>query len=332
LEEETENKGWTKFVEYKTFIMLVTILLLIFTVVILPIITFNFGTPPTDLQVSILWIMSYWLAGVIAYCFLVGEVSRNNSQVDKLWSVVPLFYVWYMTYLGNFTPRMVLMSFLVTVWGIRLTYNFARRGAYIWKFWAGEEDYRWEELRKRKGFNNKFIWALFNLFFISGYQNVLIFLFTVPILADLNSNSSQNLNSMDFLLALLFIGAVVVEFIADQQQYDFQKEKHRRIQLGLPLEAYAYGFVRTGLWGIVRHPNYAMEQLIWVLFYFFSVSATGEWINWSVAGCILLIILFKGSSDFSEEISAKKYPEYKEYQRQVPRFVPFLKGIKKANH
>jgi len=36
----------------------------------------------------------------------------------------------------------------------------------------------------------------------------------------------------------------------------------------------------------------------------------------------LLIILFKGSSDFSEEISAKKYPAYKEYQKRVSRFIP----------
>jgi steroid 5-alpha reductase family enzyme len=42
----------------------------------------------------------------------------------------------------------------------------------------------------------------------------------------------------------------------------------------------------------------------------------------------LLIILFKGSSDFSEDISAGKYPEYSEYQRRVPRFIPFLKGGK----
>ena len=42
---------------------------------------------------------------------------------------------------------------------------------------------------------------------------------------------------------------------------------------------------------------------------------------------LLLIILFKGSSDFSEEISANKYPEYKDYQRSVPRFIPFLKKI-----
>jgi steroid 5-alpha reductase family enzyme len=91
------------------------------------------------------------------------------------------------------------------------------------------------------------------------------------------------------------------------------------------LGEYAHGFVRTGLWSLVRHPNYTMEQSIWVVFYLFSVIATGSWINWSMAGALLLLILFKGSSDFSEDISASKYPEYKDYQKKVPRFVPFLK-------
>jgi len=48
-------------------------------------------------------------------------------------------------------------------------------------------------------------------------------------------------------------------------------------------------------------------------------------VNWTIGGCILLVILFKGSSDFSEELSANKYPAYKDYQKSVPRFIPFLK-------
>ncbi len=307
--------------------MLGTILLLIFTVVVVPITSFYFGTPLTDLQNDILFNhLLYIVAAVITYCFVVGELSKNNSQVDKLWSIVPIIYVWDMTYLADWNQRMVLMSILVTIWAIRLTYNFARRGAYTWKFWAGEEDYRWEVLRKRPGFNKPFIWMLFNLFFICSYQNILIFLFTIPILTVVGDNSP--LNWIDYLLSFLFVLFVLFEFVADNQQYVFQTEKHRRMKEGEALGDYEKGFIDTGLWGIVRHPNYAMEQAIWLVFYFFSVNVTGEWLNWSVAGCALLLILFKGSSDFSEAISAEKYPAYSRYQKTVPRFIPFTK-IKK---
>lgn len=305
--------------------MLITILLLIFTVVALPILSFYMGTPLNEIQIEALYSTAYIVIGVVVYCFVVGEITGNNSQVDKLWSIVPIVYAWNMTYLGGMNERMILMSVLVTIWGARLTFNFARRGAYQWKFWAGEEDYRWEELRKRPGFNNRFVWMLFDLFFICSYQNALIFMFTLPILTALGTESPQGITIGDIVLSVFFLFFVVIEFIADQQQYDFQTEKHRRIKNKIPLEKYEKGFVSTGLWSIVRHPNYASEQSIWIVFYLFSIISTGEWINWSIAGCILLIILFKGSSDFSEELSMHKYLDYREFKRKVPRFIPFTK-------
>ncbi|MNK08306.1 hypothetical protein D3C87_262380 [compost metagenome] len=305
--------------------MLITILILILTLVVVPLVSFYFGTPLNALQTEVLTDMGVVLAIVTGVCFLLGEITRNNSQIDKIWSIIPIYYVWHIAYSGDFAPRLVLMAVIVTIWGIRLTYNFARRGAYQWKFWTGEEDYRWEVLRQKPGFNNRFVWMLFNLFFICSYQNTLIFLFTLPALTGLGNAAPEAIQIWDWVLAGGIIAAVVVEFIADQQQYDFQTEKHRRIKAGEELGAYSKGFVDTGLWGIVRHPNYAMEQTVWLLFYGFSVVATGEWINWSMGGCLLLVVLFKGSSDFSESLSAEKYPDYTNYQRKIPRFIPFTK-------
>jgi steroid 5-alpha reductase family enzyme len=305
--------------------MLLTIVILFFTVFIVPVLTFYYGTPLNEIQQELLYNSSLIALGVVLYCFLVGEITKNYSQTDKLWSLVPIIYTWYVTIEGGSDPRMVLMSVLVTLWGLRLSLNFARRGGYSLKFWEGEEDYRWEVLRKRPGFSNPIVWSLFNLLFICLYQHVLIYLFSVPIISGLSDKAPEGLIWADYLLAVLFIGFVIIETLADQQQWNFQKEKYRRIDAGEELGEYAHGFVRSGLWGLVRHPNYMAEQSIWIVFYFFSVVATGEWINWSIAGALLLLILFKSSSDFSEEISAEKYPEYKDYQNKVPRFVPFTK-------
>jgi steroid 5-alpha reductase family enzyme len=73
----------------------------------------------------------------------------------------------------------------------------------------------------------------------------------------------------------------------------------------------------------MRHPNYTAEQAIWIVFYFYSVAATGLWLNWSIMGAILLVLLFWGSSNFSESISGGKYPDYADYRKRVPRFLPF---------
>lgn len=54
-----------------------------------------------------------------AYCFIVGELTMNNSQMDKLWSILPAVYVWIVAIKGGMTPRLVIMAVLATVWGAR---------------------------------------------------------------------------------------------------------------------------------------------------------------------------------------------------------------------
>jgi steroid 5-alpha reductase family enzyme len=41
-----------------------------------------------------------------------------------------------------------------------------------------------------------------------------------------------------------------------------------------------------------------------------------------MAGPILLMILFVGSADYTEQLSGEKYPEYADYQKRVRRFLP----------
>lgn len=305
--------------------MIRTILILIFTLIILPIFAFYFDQPLNTLQKETLQVLLYIMLGTAIFAFVLGELTKNTSQVDKIWSIMPIIYVWYVAYASSWNERIVLMAILVSIWGIRLTYNFSRRGAYKLKFWEGEEDYRWEVLRQNPALSGKWRWTLFNLFFICLYQMTLILLFSLPALVVMQSTDVP-LGIFDYVLAALMLGFILIETIADQQQWNFQNEKHRLLKAGEKLkEPYSLGFTHTGLWKYMRHPNYMAEQSVWIVFYFFSVAATGRWLNWSVAGVMLLLILFKGSSDFSEDISAKKYPEYKNYQKKVARFIPFLK-------
>lgn len=298
-------------------------LFLVFTLIAVPVLTFMYDDPLTGEQKEILGVL-LWVYGIAAgLCFLIGSLTDNYSQVDKLWSIIPVPYVWIIAHLSVYESRITLMAILVTIWAIRLTYNFNRRGGYSWKFWSGDEDYRWALLRAKPGFEKKWKWHLFNLLFISAYQMGLILLFTLPALKAVNS--TVPLSIIDYVLASLIVCLVVIEFIADQQQYNYQEKKYELKRKGIKNPFYEVGFTHTGLWAYMRHPNYAAEQAIWIVFYLFSVVATGSWINWSIAGCLLLILLFKGSSDFSETISKEKYPMYSSYIKKVGRFLP-VKG------
>jgi steroid 5-alpha reductase family enzyme len=304
--------------------MLRTIVLLLLSLIALPIVAFWHDAPLQASQWAMIAESSRLMLGVALLCFLTSEMTRNYSQVDKLWSIVPVVYAVYFAWASGWDARLTLMALLVAAWGIRLTYNFARRGGYAWPLWRGEEDYRWSVLREMPLLQGRLRWGLFNFIFISLYQNTLIWLITLPSVVAF-AGRGKPLQAYDFALALLFLALLVIETIADQQQYDFQTEKYRRKAAGEPLEGeYAQGFRSSGLWAWVRHPNYAAEQGIWLTFYLFSVAATGRWLNWSLAGGILLMLLFLGSSDFSEKISAGKYPAYRDYKGRVPRFVPGL--------
>lgn len=306
--------------------ILTTAILLLITLAVVPVFTYFFGTPLDETASMALRSMSYVTFGAIAYCFIVGELTGNNSQVDKLWSILPMVYAWIGAHYGDYSPRLVLMASLVSLWGIRLTYNFSRHGGFTWKFWEGHEDYRWEVLRQKPEFQPRWKWTLFNLFFICGYQQTLVLLFTLPIVVALQFNDTP-LSAADWGVASLMLFFIIYEAIADQQQWDFQSEKWRRIKNHEELTGdYKKGFLDKGLWAYSRHPNYLAEQALWVCFYLFSITASGQWFNWSIAGCLLLLVLFQGSSSFSEEISAAKYPEYASYQERVPRFIGFRKS------
>ena len=296
--------------------------LLALTIIVCPILYFAVGPKLDETQLDALKLLGIIAACSAAFCFIVGEITGNNSQMDKLWSLLPIAYTWVITVKGGMNARLVVMAVLATLWGIRLTINFARKGAYKIKFWEGVEDYRWAIVRSGPTFKKRWAWTLFDLGFISIYQNALVLMTTFPALVVMKSEVP--FGWMDAVAAVLMLGFIIWETVADEQQWRFQTRKWAMINEGKKLEElpepYNKGFNTTGLWSRCRHPNYFGEQAIWVCFYLFTIEAGIGVINWSIIGALLLIVLFQGSSSLAEEISGGKYPEYEKYCRSVPRF------------
>jgi steroid 5-alpha reductase family enzyme len=133
------------------------------------------------------------------------------------------------------------------------------------------------------------------------------------------------LNTYDLLATVMVLTFVVITTLADNEQYKFQTVKHRLKNAGKPLTGqYADGYKSSGLFAIVRKPNYAAEQGVWISFYCYSVAAfNGDRIfNWSLSGCVMLSLLFQGSGWLTEQITLGKYPKYAQYREEVPLYVP----------
>jgi steroid 5-alpha reductase family enzyme len=267
------------------------------------------------------WSLIMLLAAVV--CFLVSELTGNYSQVDKLWSLMPVIYS-IVSLAASPSPRLWVMSALVTIWGLRLSFNFHRKGGYSKIPWRGEEDYRWKIMRQNPVLKGRIRFGLFNLFFISFYQHFLIFLFSTPLLLAAKYPSA-GLTLLDFIAAFLILIFIFGESIADNQQFRFHQLKKQNETSGdLYTESLRKGFLTEGMWRFARHPNFACEQAVWITFYLFGVSASGNWLNPTLAGPVLLVLLFQGSTYFTESISSAKYPGYAAYQKIVPKFIPRL--------
>ena len=263
----------------------------------------------------------------MAYCFAAGELTRNYSQMDKLWSILPVAYSWIAAAGSGMKTRTVVYALLVTVWGIRLTVNFARKGAYRLKFWTGNEDYRWSIVHQYPVFRNRLAWTLFDLLFISVYQNALVLAICLPSVAVMGSTAP--FSAWDVLAVILALAFLLLETVSDEYQWRFHQTKKSLLAEKGSLEAlpepYRLGFNTSGPWARMRHPNYLGEQGFWISLYAFVIGAgtvENGLLHWSVVGPLLLILLFMGSSALGESITSGKYPGYEEYREQVFKYLP----------
>jgi len=252
----------------------------------------------------------YACAGLAALTWLLSIVTRNYSQVDRLWSILPPVYLGYFASSARFAdPRVDLMFGLALVWGARLTFNFWRKGGYR----RGGEDYRWPILRARMG---PVAFQLFNATFIAPFQNALLLAISLPAYVALRHPAP--LSWRDAALAIVFLALLGGETVADQQQWRFHEDKHERQARG---EAIEEPFLRRGLFAYSRHPNFFCEISMWWCMYAFSVEVAGWWTA-ALVGPAVLTLLFQGSTTMTEGVTRSRYPSYADYQQRVSRLVP----------
>lgn len=245
--------------------------------------------------------INLWIClGVTFLCWLASVITREYSWVDRIWSIIPIVYAWVFA-VHAADARVTLVAVLITAWGIRLTFNFARRGGYA----PGGEDYRWAILRERlPGWR----FQLFNIGFIATYQNAILLLIVLPLWTMSAHPGAVGLT--EWALAAVFVAFLAGETIADQQRWAF----HQRGSGGV---------LETGLYRYSRHPNYFFEIAQWWVVFAFAVAAAGTVVLPTIAGAVLLTLLFIGSTIFTESISLKRRPEYAGYRRTTSMIVPW---------
>ena len=245
------------------------------------------------------------LAATVAV-FAFSVVFDNTSVYDPYWSVAPLAIAPYLAMRpeasGALSARQILVCTLVGLWGLRLTYNWARSFTGL-----GHEDWRYVNFR---GTTGRAYW-LMSFFGLQLFPTVLVYLGCLPLPAALSS--ARPLGLGDAVAAAITLGAILIETVADEQLRAFRREKKGRGAI-----------MQRGLWAYSRHPNYFGEVVFWWGIFAFALAADTAAL-WTGAGALAITVLFVFASiPMLDRRSLASRPEYADHMRRVSALVPWF--------
>lgn len=240
--------------------------------------------------VSLLWIWSIFL--------------NNVSIVDIFWGigfvVVNAFYL-FMS--DEINARKILISSLVSIWGLRLAIYLAIRNI------GKGEDFRYQEFRKNYGPKRYWWFSFFQTFLLQG---VLIMIISLPLLGIHSSTNSGELNILDYLGITVWLIGFAFEAGGDFQLARFKRDAANKGKV-----------LNTGFWKYTRHPNYFGDSAVWWAYAIFSIAAGSYW---QIIGSVimtLLIIKISGVALLEKTLNDTK-PQYREYIEKTNSFFPWF--------
>ena len=129
-------------------------------------------------------------------------------------------------------------------------------------------------------------------------------------------HNGSGTNAWTYVGAVIMLFGVILESVADIQKNQAKKINSRR-------------FVDTGLYRIVRCPNYLGEMIFWTGVLVSGIGAVfglGQWIVVLTGYFGIIFVMFSGARRL-EIRQNKNYgndPEYQKYVKTVPILLPFI--------
>lgn len=207
-------------------------------------------------------------------------------------------------YRGNMSAISVLQSLLFIAYGCRL-------GGFLLKRELQSASYR-DKMKKEtkdgsdmKLFVKIAIWVTCALLYVCEVSPVLFRL--------QNGKSTDGLQVIGFVISLV---GLITESLADLQKSVAKKQNPNR-------------FVDTGLYQIVRCPNYLGEVLFWTGVFVSGAGVLSGGLQWAAAlfGYIGIVYIMFGGARRLELRQNRTYgedPAYQKYVKSVPILIPFV--------
>ena len=254
-------------------------------------------------------IFEVWLAGygavfvLMTAVWIVSVIITDASIVDIVWGFgfVVLAWTYYLITDGD-PQRKLLMTTLVTLWGLRLTLHLARRNI------GKGEDYRYQNFRKRYGKDSYWWKSFFQAFMLQGTVMVVV---AVPILAGQYASEPAGLTILDMIGALIWGVGFFFEAVGDWQLVRFKSNPDNKGKV-----------LRTGLWKYTRHPNYFGDAVVWWGYFVIALSTPFGFLSFFGPLVMTFFLLRVSGVALLERSLKKNKPGYTEYERCTSSFIP----------
>ena len=247
-------------------------------------------------------IWPYVLVTFVYFCvwYTITLAKKNAGLIDIGWGLGFVVLAW-MGFVQNFAIGSLVLTFMVTIWGLRLAKHVFNRNV------GKPEDYRYAQFRADWGkwFNLR---SFFQLFMFQGLMMLVISLAFIY-----GNMQATILSPILFVLGALVWGVGFgFEAIGDAQLKRFVAEPENKGKL-----------IETGLWKYTRHPNYFGEALLWWGIYFSALALGVPW--WTVLSPITITLLVRFVSGVPMlERRNKNKAGYQAYCRRVNVFIPLV--------
>lgn len=259
-------------------------------------------------------VFSVWLAaGIVILLGLIvtwsiGTMLRNHGIMDVAYPLLPFAAACFMAYLfrANFTWWSALLVAMAAAWSLRLAFQTFHDN-------IGAEREPYATWRKRNGS----AWLWWSFFQIHLLQGVLIWIWCAPFAFAFGAPSPQPswVAAVGFLI---WLTGFLFQSLADLQLRRFKSNPANR-----------GGLLESGVWNVMRQPNYFGESVMWWGYFVFALAHPYGLL---AIVCPLYVTWFMGygsAGRFKEMHMSRTRPEaWAKYVARTPRFFPWPRPAK----
>ena len=251
---------------------------------------------------SILTMNLLLILGSMLALWLLSLILKNASIVDIFWGLGFVILAWLTFFRSDgFFTRSLMLSILVTVWGVRLALHIGLRNH------GKGEDPRYRAWRRQQGKN--FWWvSLFQVFIL---QSILLWIISLTVQMGQIVPYPATVTLFDVFGCIVWGTGFTFEAVADWQLARFKSNPKNQGRV-----------MDKGLWALSRHPNYFGETLVWWGLFIIAFSSL---INlWTVISPLTITYLLLNVSGVPllERSLTKRNPKYDDYIQRTSAFFP----------